>query len=101
MAVIGEGVEIDDERLAEICERHHVTELLLFGSALRGDFGPDSDIDVIVTFEEGAHVPWGGVGFMEELAAELGRKVDMVHKPALHWYIRDQVLSEAKLLHAA
>jgi len=98
---IRDGIEIDDDRLADICRRHHVAELLLFGSVLRDDFGPESDIDVLVTFEEGARVPWGGVGFMQELADALGRDVDMVHKSGLHWYIRDQVLAEARLLHAA
>jgi predicted nucleotidyltransferase len=98
---IREGLEIDDDRLADICRRHHVTELLVFGSALRDDFGPESDVDVLVTFEEGAHVPWGGVDFMCELEEALGRKVDMVHKSGLHWYIRDRVLAEARLLHAA
>ncbi len=98
---IREGLEIDDERLAEICRRHDVVELLLFGSALRDDFGPESDIDVLVSFDEAAHVPWGGVGFMQELEAALGRKVDMVHKSGLHWYIRDEVLAEARLLHVA
>ena len=93
---IREGIEIDDERLADMCRRHHVTELLVFGSALRDDFGPDSDIDVLVTFADGVHVPWGGVAFMQELEVALGRKVDMVHKAGLHWYIRDRVLAEAR-----
>lgn len=98
---IRDGLEIDDERLAEICARHHVIELSLFGSVLRDDFGPDSDVDVLVTFDEGARVPWGGAGFAVELGEALGREIDMGEKRSLHWVIRDRVLAESRLVYAA
>ncbi|UCG44498.1 MAG: nucleotidyltransferase domain-containing protein, partial [candidate division WOR-3 bacterium] len=49
-------VEVDQERIAEFCRRHHIRRLSLFGSVLRDDFGPESDIDALVEFEPGAYV---------------------------------------------
>ena len=89
-------IAIDQRRIGEFCKRHHVRRLALFGSVLREDFGPDSDVDVLVEFEPG-HVP--GFAFFdlrEELAAILGRRVDL-HTPAsLSRYFRDRVVREAE-----
>lgn len=95
-----EGLEIDDERLADICRRYHVHELALFGSVLRDDFGPDSDVDLLYVIDP----PIGLFAFgdlNEELEALIGRKVDLVPKKYLHWYIRDRVLAEARPVYAA
>ena len=91
------GIEVSQEKLAEFCRRHHITELSLFGSFLRDDFGPQSDIDVLVQFEPG-HVP--GLALIrieDELSGLLGgRKVDLVIKDALNRRIRKYVLDEAE-----
>ena len=88
-------IAIERCQITEFCQRHHVRRLALFGSVLRDDFGPDSDVDVLVEFEPG-HVP--GFAFFdlqEELAGIFGRRVDL-HTPAsLSRYFRERVLSEA------
>jgi hypothetical protein len=87
---------IPREKIAEFCRHHHIRRLSLFGSVLRDDFGPDSDVDVLVEFETG-HVP--GLAFfgMEaELSQILGRKVDLSTLQFLSRYFRDEVLNEAQ-----
>ena len=87
---------IPRDQLAEFCRRHHVRRLALFGSVLRDDFTPDSDVDVLVEFEPGKTPGWHFVAVADELADILGRKVDL-HTPAsLSRYFRDEVLSEAE-----
>jgi hypothetical protein len=89
-------IAIDREKIAEFCRHHHIRRLSLFGSVLRDDFGPDSDVDVLVEFETG-HVP--GLAFfgMEaELSQILGRKVDLSTLQFLSRYFRDEVLNEAQ-----
>lgn len=92
---------IDRERIAEFCRRHHIRRLALFGSALREDFGPDSDVDVLVEFEPG-HVP--GLAFFtmqEELSRLVGRPVDLNTAGFLSRYFRQTVLTEAEPLYVA
>ena len=95
------GIEIDTGRLAAFCHERGISSLRLFGSILRDDFGPDSDIDVLVEFAPG-RVP--GLAFFqiqEELAVLFGRKVDL-HTPGfLSPYFRQQVLDEAEVLYDA
>lgn len=99
---IGPHISIPDERLAEFCRRHQIQELSLFGSAVRGELRPDSDIDVLVEFLPGANV-----GLLAHLAAErelgslLGRKVDLVSKRAIREPLRREILPQARLLYAA
>jgi predicted nucleotidyltransferase len=70
-------IHIPRAPLAEFCQRHHIQRLALFGSVLRDDFRPDSDVDVLVEFETG-HVPGFDFAGMEiELTALVGRKVDL------------------------
>ena len=93
-------VSFDRGKLAEWCRRHHVRKLALFGSVLREDFRPDSDVDVLVEFEPG-HVP--GLAFFEmqeELSTLVGRRVDLSTPAFLSRYFRDQVLAEAQTQYA-
>ena len=95
------AISISSEQIAEFCERHHVRKCMLFGSVLREDFGPESDIDVLVEFEPD-HTP--GLAFFamqEELSAILGKKVDLNTPRCLSRYFRDRVLREAEVLYAA
>ncbi|MBI3734616.1 MAG: nucleotidyltransferase family protein [Chloroflexi bacterium] len=90
-------VVIPEDKVADFCRRHHIRKLSIFGSALRDDFRPDSDVDVLVEFETG-HVP--GLAFfgMElELSGLLGRKVDFNTPQCLSPYFRDEVEQEAEV----
>lgn len=83
MVHLGE-VQVDAAKLAELCRRYGVTELSLFGSAVRGDMGPESDIDIMVEFDPDARI---GILKSEALAENLeslvGRRVDLVTKSGL------------------
>jgi predicted nucleotidyltransferase len=90
------------DRLAEFCQRNQVQELALFGSALTGDFGEDSDVDLLVTFRPGAQVGFLTLARIKrELEDMLGRRVDLVPKGGLKPAIRDSVLASARVLYAA
>jgi predicted nucleotidyltransferase len=89
-------------QIEEICRRYHVRELMLFGSALRDDFRPDSDYDLLVDFEPDAPIGLIEFGNMEgELEDLLGRKVDLVPKRGLKPVIRENVLSSAEPVYAS
>ncbi len=93
-------IEIPAKQLAEFCQRHHILKLSLFGSVLRDDFGPASDVDVLVEFEPGHAPGLFRLASMEfELAKILGveRKVDMNTPRSLSRYFRDKVLTEAQV----
>jgi hypothetical protein len=92
-------LSIHREKIAVFCQKHHIRKLAFFGSALRDDFQPESDVDVLVEF-----VPGTTVGFFklydleEELSRILGgRKVDMNTPKSLSKYFRDKVLAEAEV----
>jgi predicted nucleotidyltransferase len=99
---IGPDVFVAADQLAEICRRYHVRELLLFGSAVRGELRPESDIDILVEFSPDANVSIiSHLAAERELGALLGRKVDLVSKRAIREPIRKEILPEARLLYAA
>jgi hypothetical protein len=91
------NIDIPQEKIAEFCQRHHIKRLALFGSALRDDFKPDSDVDILVEFEPGTRIGMIRLAGIElELSEILGRKVDM-HTPGfISKYFRNQVLTEAE-----
>jgi hypothetical protein len=96
-------VELDRGALKDFCHRWHVRELSIFGSALREDFGPESDLDFLVSFEPGA--PWSLFDLMEmkeDLETRLGHAVDLVEKEAIRnpWRKRD-ILGTCEVLYAA
>jgi len=94
-------IEVDKQQIARFCRRHRIRRLALFGSVLRDDFGPDSDVDVLVEFEDG-HVPGLAFFAMEaQLSAILGRKVDLNTPRFLSRHFRDDVLAEAEDQYAA
>ena len=94
-------IELPKERIKEFCKRHHIRKLSLFGSALRDDFSPESDLDILVEFDP-AHIP----GFIRlagmeiELTEILGRKVDMRTAQDLSRYFRDEILNSSKVQYA-
>jgi predicted nucleotidyltransferase len=98
--VLGGRIMVSREAIEDFCRRHHIRKLSLFGSVLRDDFSPESDVDVLVEFEPD-HVP-GFFRFFEmemELSQVLGRTVDMNTPNSLSKYFRDRVLAEALSLH--
>jgi uncharacterized protein len=91
---------VDSNVIADFCRRNHIRKLAFFGSVLRNDFRPESDVDVLVEFEPG-HVP--GLAFLsmeEELSKILGRKVDLNTPGFLSPYFRDRVVAEAEVQYA-
>ena len=94
-------LELPRQRIAEFCRRHHIRKLALFGSILRPDFGPDSDIDVLVEFEPGRKPGLAFFTMQEELSTLLGRKVDLNTAEGLSRYFRDEVPHEAETLYAS
>jgi predicted nucleotidyltransferase len=94
-------IPIDQEALAAFCRKWHVAELSLFGSVLRDDFGPDSDVDVLVVFQGERTPGWHIVTMEDELSRLLGRRVDLVCKPALYRLLKDRILAEAEVQYVA
>jgi len=94
-------IAIDRAAVADFCRRHHICRLALFGSVLRDDFAPTSDVDVLVEFDPG-HTP--GLAFFRmqrEFSEILGRKADLNTPHDLSRYVRDEILAEAEVLYDA
>lgn len=90
-------IEVPTERLADFCRRSRIRKLSFFGSVLRDDFTPESDVDVLVEFEPEARVGLIDLSRMErELSDMLGRKVDLNTAGFLSSYFVDEVLREAR-----
>jgi predicted nucleotidyltransferase len=89
-------ISVPSKALADFCREHHIRKLAFFGSVLREDFGPQSDVDILVEFEDG-HTP--GLAFIDiqdELSKLLGnREVDLVTPKFLNHRIRERVMNEA------
>jgi hypothetical protein len=99
-------LQFDPVRMGEFCKKWKVAEFAIFGSALRADFGPDSDVDVLVTFKPDSK--WSLfdlVQMEEELKGMIGREVDLVTRPGIeasrNYLRRNAILSSAKVLYAA
>ena len=96
-------VTIDREMIAVFCQKWRIREMSLFGSALRADFNPDSDLDFLVSFEQGARLDIEALLDMkEELESHFGRPVDLVEKEALRnpWR-RHEILKNREVIYAA
>ena len=90
------GIDIPGEKIKDFCRRNHVRRMALFGSVLRDDFTPQSDIDILVEFEEGKTPGFAFFGMEIELGEMLGRKVDLNTPGDLSKYFRDEVLGSAE-----
>ena len=89
------------DAIADFCRRHHIRKLSLFGSVLRDDFRPDSDVDVLVEFEPGYLVGFDIIDMEEELSGLFGgHKVDIVAEKYLNRRLRGQILSTAEVQYA-
>ncbi|QYK49041.1 MAG: nucleotidyltransferase domain-containing protein [Phycisphaeraceae bacterium] len=96
-------LSISDDRIADLCRRWRIVEFSLFGSVLTDDFGPESDVDVLVAFEAGATPTlerW--LDLIDELRAVIGREVDVVERRLVtNPYRRHHILTHRKVLYAA
>lgn len=97
-------IPLDEKKLGEFCHKWMISELAVFGSVLRDDFGPDSDVDFLATFSAGA--PWNvlhHVHMEDELSAIVGRPVDLVDRGAVEKarnpFRRRSILESAQVLH--
>lgn len=97
------GIDVPTERLADFCRKWKVTELALFGSVLRANFGPESDIDVLVELAPGHGLDlFDWVEMIDELRVIFGREVDLVSKRALrNPFRRHRILTTREVIHAA
>ena len=94
-------IDIPQAEIEKFCLRNHIRRLALFGSVLREDFRPDSDVDVLVEFEPG-HVPgFAFISMQDELSNLLGRRVDLNTPACLSPYFRKEVLDETEVLYDA
>jgi uncharacterized protein len=94
-------IDVPRDRVVEFCRRHHVRRLAFFGSVLRDDFTPQSDVDVLVEFEPGKTPGLAFFAMQDELSTILGRRVDLNTPQDLSKYFRDEVLTEAQDLYVA
>jgi uncharacterized protein len=97
-----ERPDIPKDLVQEFCRKHHIRRLSIFGSYLREDFGPESDIDFLVEFEKGCTPGYFELADMEEQLSELlgGPKVDLRTPQELSRYFRDEVMAEAEVHYA-
>lgn len=97
------GIQLEHDKIAAFCRKWKVTEFSLFGSVLRDDFRPDSDVDVLVTFA--ADAPWSAfeiVDMENELRAMFGREVDLMEKRAIqNPFRRHEILTTRQVIYAA
>jgi len=96
------GIEMPREKIAEFCRGHHILKLALFGSILREDFRPESDIDVLVEFEPGQEPGFLGLARIErELSQLLGGRVDIRTPEDLSLRFLDRVIQSAEVQYAS
>jgi hypothetical protein len=97
--MLDERLSIPVAEIADFCQRNHICKLSLFGSVLRDNFRPDSDLDVLVEFDP-AHIPgWEFVDMRDELSELLGREVDLHTPQSLSKYFRHKVLQQALVVY--
>ena len=93
---------ISDSDLAAFCRKHHIHRLAFFGSVVRDDFGPESDVDCLVEFAEGHHPGWHIIDIEEEFSALVGgREVQFVNPKYLNRHLKDRILIEAEEQYAS
>jgi len=99
---MGLPIHVDPDTIAEFCRRHHIRKLAFFGSVLRDDFGPESDVDVLVEFEPGYRL-----GLFELIRTQrgfsdmIGREADFRTPEDLGRYMRARVMAESEVQYAA
>jgi len=95
------GIVVPAGQIESFCRTNGIRRLALFGSVIRDDFRPESDIDVLVEFQPGVRVGLAFIRIQDELSTVLGHQVDLHTPGSLSKYFRDQVLREAETLYVA
>jgi hypothetical protein len=95
------GVDVAEDRLADVCERYGISRLTVFGSVARGAAGPGSDVDLLYELRAGRQLGWEIEDLADELSALFGRPADLISRGALHERLSAVVLAEARSLYAA
>ena len=96
-----DGLSVPDKEFTELLTKYHVKQLALFGSRARGDARPNSDIDLLVDFEQNSKIDlFDFVALKLDLEKMLGVSVDLVEREGLKPRVRDSVLAEARLVYA-
>ena len=94
-------IDIPKNRIAEFCRRHHIRRMALFGSVLRDDFTPESDIDVLVEFEPGKTPGLAFITMQDELSEIFGQRVDMHTFSGIersrNWLLREEIRNSAEI----
>ena len=100
--MLAHAVELPRESIAAFCQRHRIRRLSFFGSVLRDDFRPDSDVDVLIEFEAGAGAGLIRLGGMEvELSELLGRTVDLNTPGNFRQPLRDEIIDRSEVVYEA
>jgi predicted nucleotidyltransferase len=95
-------IDIPVREMRDFCQRHHIRQLALFGSVLRDDFGPESDVDVLVEFEPEARIGYARFfRLQDELTALLGREVDLFTPNSLKPFARERAMQSKAVIYAA
>jgi predicted nucleotidyltransferase len=96
-------ISLDAEKIKDFCRRWKISEFSLFGSVLREDFRPDSDVDVLVTFEPGGGITFDNrVQMLDELGGIFGREIDLVEKDMIrNPFRRHEILKTKEVIYAA
>jgi len=99
---MGLRIDVDKEKIVDFCVKRHIRKLAFFGSVLRDDFRAESDVDVLVEFDEGREPGLIGLaGMEEELSSIIGRKADLRTPEDLSRYFRDKVVATAEVEYVA
>jgi predicted nucleotidyltransferase len=102
--MVSQGIQVAPDVLKDFCQRWKIRELAVFGSALRKDFGPGSDVDLLATFAENSRLSlWDMIAAEDEAAQVFGRPVDLVERSSVeqseNWIRRDRILSTARTIY--
>lgn len=92
-----QNIVIPKEIIADFCQRHHIRRLAVFGSAVRDDFAPDSDVDMLVEFQRGFEPGFAFFDMQDELSQLLAKKVELHTPKFLSRYFRDTVVRTAEV----
>jgi hypothetical protein len=96
------AVELPEQRIRELCQRQRIRKLALFGSVLRDDFTPSSDVDILIEFEPDERVGFVRLTAIQDELSELaGRQVDLITQGMLSPYFRDEVMAESETIYVA
>lgn len=94
-------IDIPIQEIAAFCQRHHIRQLALFGSVLRDDFGPESDVDILVEFAPEARIGYQRFfGLQDELSALFGREVDLFTPNSLKPFARESAMQNKTVIYA-